>query len=381
VNEDEGDYSYFINDEAYFNSYKLYSHDYDQQIERKQDSTYYNHQDSIYWHKDIYKYSRPRLYRVSEDYPENRFELNSEHTPYLRNDVSQRDSSIRLFFINQNINFSTDTAEYYFKKLNQQIDRLTYYSPRKLDSMMYDISQNNYKGYLKSGLRIHNKDEGWSRHDFEYDRYQSYKNIKNILENRLSRIAKAKNYLQTNTATSFMGVWSYAGFIICMLIFLFKINNWKQFLLSFLFIGLLGTILGVAEAAFRLEGLLFVNSTLAILITSYVLLIFVWKKSNYFWLLNQTTIITYLVAPYIMLLALGYLDNYHKIWEHSYFDKYLVEEFNGVTFIIEYSDEYYELQDTIYSTAHVGGIIIFLILLLPLFQKTFMRLRVLPKNK
>jgi hypothetical protein len=246
---------------------------------------------------------------------------------------------------------------------------------------MYDISQNNYKGYLKSGLRIHNKDEGWSRHDFEYDRYQSYKNIKNILENRLSRIAKAKNYLQTNTATSFMGVWSYAGFIICMLIFLFKINNWKQFLLSFLFIGLLGTILGVAEAAFRLEGLLFVNSTLAILITSYVLLIFVWKKSNYFWLLNQTTIITYLVAPYIMLLALGYLDNYHKIWEHSYFDKYLVEEFNGVTFIIEYSDEYYELQDTIYSTAHVGGIIIFLILLLPLFQKTFMRLRVLPKNK
>ena len=103
----------------------------------------------------------------------------------------------------------------------------------------------------------------------------------------------------------------------------------------------------------------------------------VWTLNKFSVVINQMTIVTFLSLAFFPTMILGYLEEVIEIFEMPYFDKYLVlnpERYRP------YSEEYYEMIESIWFITLWSGILFFYLLGLPYLNKVFLRLMSLPKK-
>ena len=345
VNTSEHDYKYFATKLDYISYWK----------EGKKGAKYNrNTQDevkkAIYFHEGQYRNERPRLYKVrtySSNYNNSYASESGEDSEGdVNNDVMQ-------FYHDQNLNLSLKDARNYLEHLNTCLERYSDYGMLNLDSMILELKNNNYNYNGKS------------------------QNFYNKISRNLENIKRAQNtYLPKELGAIFSG-FLWTAFIITLLLFIFKMVHWKQFLLSILIIGIYLTLIGIVEGVGNFGGEFFPIMAVLFVVVSMILLNRVWTINKFSVVINQMAIVTFLSLAFFPIMILGYLEEVLGIFEMSYFDKYFVLDSAESR---PYTTEYYEMIETLWSITFWSGILFFYLLGLPYLKKVFLRLMSLPKN-
>ncbi len=383
VNEGEYSYSYFESDSAYFNSFvpKKYreSSSYIEEVEYQTDSAEI-YKDSIFYHKGIYKDARPRLYKTTA-YNNARFWLRSENTTHTTWGTSIPDSLFKKYYIFNNTHFNKDSCRHHLTAVNRLMNKYSIKAEFNVDSAVFDLTQNNYVGYRHREWKRTNPNRGQSESVVYY--YGENHSVFDETGDNLLEIKKAKNSTLPGDTEGFLMFFTYMSFVLSVLVLLFKMINWKQLLLNLLLSGILIAVFAVFEAIYRFRGDLIATASLSTILLCLFLTILVWRKSRYYWTLNQTTILAYLFSAHVFLIAILYMDEVWNFWEWRYFDTYKVQYFHedGSGPFTRYSLAHDTLKERTIWACHFGGIAFFTLVAVPYFHKTFKRLQVLPKKK
>lgn len=396
----EYDFGYYVDDQEYLsqNNYTTFRPRIYVEEESYEDKYKIVLRDSIFYHKGIFTHQRPKLYRLANEESrsfilDKEFEvkgaknrITQESTPVLPHYIL--DSLNILFYKSLNTNYDLDTAQFYLGKLNQHIQKYTKFDVVNVDKIIADHQANRYQNYTLNSLRNYKligTDYSYDSYDYtevvsrHSPYYKPHKYIPELIKKRLKNIATAKNNFFPNSSGTFLKVMFYVTFFLSVLIVLFKMVHWKQFLLIFLLTGILLAVIGVFEGVFRLRGFSLNNITLVIMLLSYLKLFTTYKAGNYFWLNNQLVIFAFLFMPFTFLFLLSYLANVLNFWDWEYFLINYRELSRDGTHL-EYTPAYYALKDRVYFWSFHGGLFFFVVLL-PGLHKTFIRLQALPKAK
>jgi len=361
VNSGEGDYKYFGTEKEYLRYWSLGQEGRDN-IKNYRKSF----KKSIYYHEDEHINARPRLYKVknySSGYNIYSSGWDFDKEVHFKNEVKQ-------FYHEQNLDLSFVQAEKYLNHLNFCIDRYTKRGSIDVGRVIDELENNIYSDCYSNTRRNR------SGSHYNYD-VLIVNDSFNESSNNLAHIKRAQlNYLPSYTGVIFLG-FLWASFIIALLLFIFKLVHWKQFLLSILVIGIYLTIIGIIEVVGRFKGDFFTIMAALFLVASIIFLNKVWSLQKFSVVVNQIAIVAFMSLPFFPIMILAYLNQQMDVFEISYFDQYLIE--NTDTYR-PYSQEYYDLIEVIWRNTFWGGIIFFYLMGLPYLKKVFLRLMSLPKK-
>jgi hypothetical protein len=329
--------------------------------------------DGIYFHKDGYEEQRPRLYKAKSY-------SNYNNNSYYDKEWSSNKETLNkvvLFYHAQNLNLSITQAKKSLTYLNECIERYSIKAHLPVDSLIYELEHNIYTGYY-THLRSLNPNRNSSYNNEKY----LYHNIHvrptyNKLHRNVSLIERAQTSLFPKDVGFVIIAFLWASFIITLLLFIFRLVHWKQFLLNILITGIYFTIIGIVEGVGRFHGDFFPIMAVLFVIMSMIFLNRVWSLKKFSVVINQMSIVTFCSFPFFPVMILGYLDNVWDVFEIDYFDKYLLVDGNSYR---PYTEEYYELVSSIWSVTFFAGLMFFYFIGLPYLKKVFLRLMSLPKN-
>ena len=356
VNMGEQDYKYFATKLDYISYWG----------EEKKGAKYNrNNQDevkkAIYFHEGQYRNERPRLLKArtysSSSYYNNSYGYNKS------------DDSVMQFYHDQNLNLSLKEASKYLKHLNACLERYSDYGMLDLDRMMLELKSNTYINcYSNTSMNRVDRSYGYNEKPQKFYNKVS-RNLRNIKRAQITYLPKELGFI-------FLG-FLWAAFIITLLLFIFRLVHWKQFLLSILIIGIYLTLIGIVEGVGDFGGDFFPIMAILFIIISMIFLNRVWTLNKFSVAINQMAIVTFLSLAFFPIMILGYLEEVLDLFEMSYFDKYLVLDSENYR---PYSEEYYEMIKSIWFITFWSGILFFYLLGLPYLKKTFLRLMSLPKK-
>ena len=360
INDGVGDYAYFNTEKDYLFYWNGGTTQYQQDYRRKK-------RDDIYKHIGRYIKQRPRLYKTR------RYSgiVNSSYYGYNKMPISNNrpKNEVLDFYHDQNLNLSLKDAEYYLEHLNDCIERYSKKSKLKTDSILYELEHNIYsKCYSNKEINYSNR---------QYNDHQVVRASFHKASRNLGNINRAQsNLLPKDADFMFLG-FLWASFIITLLLFIFRLVHWKQFLLSILIIGIYLTIIGIIEGVGDFNGDFFPIMAILFVVASMISLNGTWGLKDFSVVINQMAIVTFISLPFFPVMILGYLDEVLDIFEIDFFDKYLVSDPSRYR---PYSEEYYELIDAIWLNTFWAGLILFYLIGLPYLKKIFLRLMSLPKT-
>ncbi len=359
INDGESDYIYFDTEKEYKNYWNGSTSQHDQSYRR-------DIRGDIYDHVGRFSESRPRLYRsrvYSRDYNNSYYRYSTEELSSI-----EMEKSVLQFYHDQNLNLSLTEAERYLDYVNDCIERYSQNGKLEVDSILYELKHNIYS-------------DCYSNRKYNYtNRYNDYQVVRRSFHKasrNLSHIKRAQSTLFPRDAGFMFLGFLWATFIITLLLFIFRLVHWKQFLLSILIIGIYLTLIGIIEGVGNFHGDFFPIMAVLFVIASMISLNGVWGLNKFSAVINQMAIITFLSLPFFPVMILAYLDEVLKIFTIDYFDKYLIED---VSRYRPYSEEYYELKKTIWLVTFWSGLVFFYLIGLPYLKKVFLRLMSLPKK-
>ena len=345
VNTGEGDYKYFATEEDYLNYWNETS-----KVVQYVRETREEEKKAIYFHEGKYAKKRPRLYKAKS--------------------YSSYDKGVMSFYNDQNINLSLIEAEYYLEHLNVCIERYANYSNLKVDSMILELKSNIYSSCYSNKIENRSTSNYYNYNSIVRDAY-------NEASRNLSYIYRAQTtHIPKDSISIFIG-FLWTTFIITLLLFIFRLVHWKQFLLSVLIIGIYLTLIGIIEGVGGFRGGFFPIMAILFVFVSMIFLNRVWTLNKFSVVINQMAIVTFLSLAFFPAMILGYLEEVIEIFEMPYFDKYLVLDSERYR---PYSEEYYEMIESIWFITLWSGILFFYLLGLPYLNKVFLRLMSLPKK-
>jgi MFS family permease len=363
VNSGEGDYKYFGTEKEYLRYWSL-----DQEPRDNIKNYRKTFKKAIYYHEDEHINVRPRLYKV-KNYSSG---YNSYYSSYSGWDFDEEvhfKNEVKQFYHEQNLDLSFVQAEKYLHHLNFCIDRYTDYESidvgRIIDELENNIYSDCYSNTRRNRSGSYNYDVLIVNDSFN----ESSKNLGHIKRAQL-------NYLPSHTDVIFLG-FLWASFIITLLLFIFKLVHWKQFLLSILIIGIYLTIIGIIEVVGRFKGEFFPIMAILFVVASIIFLNKAWGLQKFSVVVNQMAIVAFMSLPFFPIMILAYLTQQMDVFEISYFDQYLIKNTDAYR---PYSQEYYDLIEVIWLNTFWVGIIFFYLLGLPYLKKVFLRLMSLPKK-
>ena len=363
VNTGEQDYKYFATNSDYIywekdntEAYNRYNRNDKYEVEKK----------AIYFHEGQYRNERPRLYKAMtySNYYNNSFGYSSggSFEGNVRNDVNQ-------FYYDQNLNLSLKEASNYLEHLNACLERYSDYGMLDLDSMMLELKNNTYINCY-SNNRINRANNSFNYNEKPQKYYNKVSgNLRNIKSAQIMYVPKVSGFI-------FLG-FLWAAFIITLLLFIFRLVHWKQFLLSILIIGIYLTLIGIVEGVGDFDGYFFPIMAILFVVVSMIFLNRVWALNKFSVVINQMAIVTFLSLAFFPIMILGYLEEVLDIFKIPYFDKYLVLDPEKHR---PYSSEYYEMITSLWVITFWSGILFFYLLGLPYLKKVFLRLMSLPKK-
>lgn len=363
VNSGESAYKYFGTKKEYLRYWEESQEGRDETISHREAI-----KKAIYYHEHENKNERPRLYK-GKSYSSSYNSYYNRHSGWDTEEEIYYKNEVKEFYHEQNIDLSIVHAEKYLKHLNLFIDRYTKQQPIEVDSVIYELENNIYSGCYSNtkpnrSTTYHNYAQVVSERFNKTSRYLGY-------------IKRAQlNYLPRNADSIFLG-FLWASFIVTLLLFIFRLVHWKQFLLSILVIGIYLTIIGIVEGVGRFHGDFFPAMAILFVVVSMIFLNKSWGLEKFSVVVNQMAIVAFMSLPFFPIMILAYLSEILDIFEIPYFDQYLIE--NADTYR-PYSQEYYDLIEAIWLNVFWGGIIIFYLIGLPYLKKVFLRLMSLPKK-
>lgn len=359
VNGGEDEYDYIPSEE----DYQLYKNP---NVPRKANIGYGYNLTNIYWHKKIFKESRPRLQKVLENsrfYSFSNWYLDDEERMEIKN-INES------FYYDQNRNFSLDSAKYYLDNLNFNIVKYSGQGGIPVDQMMNELSNNTYSNCYsnKDLVNPHKNYRSYSSHPVV--------TIHSQLMSKMSRIMRAQSSIIPKDAAYALIFFGYAAFGVTLLIFIFRHVHWKQFLLTILILGIFCTIMGIIEVVGRFRGDFFPTMSVLLLLASIIVIHFVWTLDKFSVFVNQMTIIALIFSPFYLVIFTSYLDAVHNFFRWDLFDHPLIDG----DYSYGYSSNYYAMKSDFYWKMHWLGIGVFYVLGLPYLKKVAIRLMSLPKN-
>lgn len=321
---------------------------------------------AIYFHEGQYRNGRPRLFkaRTYSSYYNNSYFYNSGE-----DSEGNVNNSVLQFYHDQNLNLSLKDARNHLEHLNACLERYSDYGMLDVDSMMLELKNNTYTNCYSNNKM--------NRADLSYDYNEKPQKFYNKVSRNLGNIKRAQiTYFPKELGFIFLG-FLWAAFIITLLLFIFRLVHWKQFLLSILIIVIYLTLIGIVEGVGDFGGDFFPIMAILFIIISMIFLNRVWTLNKFSVAINQMAIVTFLSLAFFPIMILGYLEEVLDLFEMSYFDKYLVLDSENYR---PYSEEYYEMIKSIWFITFWSGILFFYLLGLPYLKKTFLRLMSLPKK-
>ena len=380
--EGEDNYGYYKSENQYLNTSKReYSYFLDHINQNRSDSYYRINRDSIYYSKGIYQENRPKLYRLFRHYDS---DLIVPKEKIKRSNEISIDSCISQFYVDQNLHINFDSAHFYLQLLEPLSIKYTNNNSvirgLNINQAIDELKTNTYHNHRYYSIQLHPNNSLKSNYYYPY--YNQYSIPENINDS-LHEIAMAKNR-PFPRSTNFLWIpILYGCLVISLFVYLFKMINWKQLLLSILILCLLLTIFAMIEAIYRFRGSFISTSTVAFLTGMLLLCFTVPFMKRFNWKNNQAAIVSFLFFPFYFLLLLWFLEEVFDIWHIDYFDQYkewVWDEYTQKS-VLRYSEQYYTVKDNIIQAIHIGGLALFYALGLPIFTKLFMRLQALPKKK
>lgn len=359
VNSGEDDYRYFATEKEYI---RYWEGEDDQYTRSRRNEI----RKKIYFHEGRYKHERPRLYK-SKSYRsyDNYYKYYTTVNPST--DITE--GHLKQFFHDQNLDFDINQAKISLEHLNSCIEKYTKRDFIEVETVLSELEHNIYSDCYSNTRPFRTVDY------YNYEKVVSKRF--NIASRHLSNIRRAQNnYFPRNADDIFVG-FLWAGFIITLLLYIFKLVHWKQFLLSVLVIGIYLTLIGIIEGVGDFDGDFFPIMAIGLVVVSIVFLNKVWQLNKFSVVINQMSIVAFLALPFFPVMILGYLAEILDIFEIPYFDKYLIESPNTYR---PYSEAYYDLIDLIWLITFWSGIILFYLIGLPYLKKVFLRLMSLPKK-
>ena len=109
----------------------------------------------------------------------------------------------------------------------------------------------------------------------------------------------------------------WAAFIITLLLFIFRLVHWKQFLLSILIIGIYLTLIGIVEGVGDFDGYFFPIMAILFVVVSMLFLNRVWALNKFSVVINQMALVTFLSLAFFPIMILGYLEEVLHHFQHN----------------------------------------------------------------
>lgn len=318
-----------------------------------------------------------------------KFENFEANTPWLiRYDTLKYPQLLSAF--QQKTNFKLRRDENEIKKAIR-----TYFEIESKYRTRFKITEiainNTYQKYLK--LTSISPTEGLYYDYFDNNHYE--------LERALSNISEAKFNTLFIFRKEFLTFLMYSIFYSSLLVTLFKLSPWRQYLIAIITIIILPIILFIIsqllpyDSGYRKQNVY----SILILITIFVALILTFisffEKKKFIPIQNISSQISYLTLPVLPLLVLTILNDFFNLFHHTYSASYeaAIEVDNTEPqtdsyfqskeyFIEQFTNEYWQAQyDLWLNICLFGGVILFLIIINPLMHKGLVKQLSLPKTK
>lgn len=374
VDEGVSSYRYFENDHQYLDA--IFGEE-TQTVYRSYEEDNYQTKRAIYRHEKQYFNARPRLYK----FPDNghlegyiRFEFNGQpDLSYLKTINLRKEwkdlSGVEQFFVFNNLDFNLDTAQRYLEQLNTIYEKYTPLFKVDVSRVLRDLKNNDYQGYAHKSFT--------ERAYYDDDSYLGWAYNRNTLSSHLGNIMRAKTHFFPRVVRkSILGIL-YTYLYITVLLFLFRLNSWKSFLLSLLVFGCYTALAAIFDQLSRSKGDVFSFMFWALPMASIILSLFTFNLVKYSAIRNMLTIIGFLLLPYILPLTIFMLEENFDFWNWSMFDDYkCFNEYGHWVFCNPYETFRGDFKTSAFNLSYL----IFFVLGLPFYQKAFTRMMVLPKN-
>lgn len=312
---------------------------------------------AIYRHNGPYKEQRPRLMK-SRRYLYGNWSLESV-------DINLPiDSTIWLFYLDQNLTMDLDTAEYYLEAANKVIHQFDDRATLNVSAILKELANNQY-----SNCYSHYEERN-SYNNYTHDIFPAEVALEEAID-PVSNIIKAKNRWVPRDIESVGYGYLWVGFYIACIVFVFKWVSWQQFLLMIFVTGLYFTIIGISQAFGRYGDGFMGTMSIVLLVAAAVgsVRVFTLQKFNRF--TNYLAITAFYAAP----LFLYWFDLYLQDVFHLglFYDYYYINAYGD--YVTDYA-----YRNMIGTRVIFVNIVLFFFLGLPYFERVFKRLNALPKK-
>lgn len=286
----------------------------------------------------------------------------------------------------------------------------------------FKLSENEYeiKQHIKTYFNIESKYRRFSINEYDIEKtYQKYQKLISIspteglyydyfnndhyqLERALSNISDAKFNTLFVFDKEFLIFLMYSIFYSTLLVNLFKLTPWRQYLISIIVLILLPIILFIFsqllpyDTGFRIKQNSYpVLISLSIIVAFIFTIISLFEKQKFKPFYNICSQISFLTFPVFPLLILTLLKELFHLFHGNYSNSYekaidlgnLNPQENPyfqskAYFIEQYTNEYWQAQyDLWLNICLFGGVLIFIIIINPIMHKVLVKQLSLPKAK
>lgn len=326
--------------------------------------------DSIYYHKGVFKHTRPRLYYSNSLEWNNSW--NYDDYGYLNNfspdektvDKSHiADSLFHIYLRGINISKEPTNAR---KDITAFLKLVQKYHQDTLINA--DFVYTNFKKNVYGGIPF----------NADYMRMAV-----SDLDDNISHIqtAKSKHVSAWDRDTHvFLVIFI---FVLTVIFQVYKNVHWSELLISAGVAAVLITLIVFVTIMLNFVGIRsdsYIPLGLALLfLAASVRGFYITRFSRP---LNQINILLYYGMPYFPVIILAFLVEYFEIFKIAYFDKYkhYVVNDEGVKELV-YNDAYFQLVDDIWMWTFIGGVVMFVFVWNSYLKTLFLRYWSLPKKK
>ena len=317
--------------------------------------------DSIYWHKGIFKNTRPKLYyQYRNRWKKGYYDYSEYAYEYSYNSELYKDSLLGIHITALNTKRDYQLAASYIGKVSKMIRK--YYKDTIVDETV-----------ILNDFKIHNYGYGYVDENIAHSMRAIIINVSRIHGAKLRKVVVWQS-----------GFWVFLGiFVFCLTLLysIFKSVHWKQFLLSFGTSALLLTVILIIEVSFRFKGDFVALTGVILPIVLLFKTIQGFQIKKFSWILSQTNILLSIILPFYPLIVLFYLDEYHDIFEIAYFDQfkeYYIDTAGDEQW--NYNQAYYTLVSFIWWTTFYSGLGIYVVAWNSYLKTLYLRYWFLPKK-